>query len=177
MAWIRRMLIALMLPCLANVADGQRPLGEQRGAAPQRAQMERQFQRNLWQIAQRQIGFTDEQMTRLQQTSRRFDGRRRALAVEERTLRATLRRELLSETKIDGAVTGDADQAVVASALDRVHEVQRERADLQIEEQRAFSAFMTPVQRARYAALQEHVRRRVEALRRNRPDSVPTRRQ
>ena len=176
MAWMRRLLIALMVPCLASVADGQRPLGERRGEAPRRAQMERQFQRNLWQIAQRQIGFTDEQMTRLQQTSRPFDERRRALAVEERTLRATLRRELSSEVQSDGSAARNADQAVVASTLDRVHELQRERVDLQIEEQRAFAAFMSPVQRARYAALQEHVRRRVEALRRDRSDSIPPRR-
>ena len=175
MAWMRHTLIAVLLPCVASVADGQRPLAERRGAAPRRAQMEQQFQRNLWLIAKRQIGFSDEQMTRLQQTSRRFDERRRALAIEERTLRATLRRELLSETKSDEAAAGNADQAVVAKALDRLHEVQRERVDLQIEEQRAFAAFMTPVQRARYAALQEHVRRRVEALRRNRADSIPPR--
>ncbi|MEO7714418.1 MAG: hypothetical protein ABIV10_16015 [Gemmatimonadaceae bacterium] len=173
---MRRLFIALMVPCLASAADGQRPLGERRGDAPRRAQMERQFQRNLWQIAQRQIGFTDEQMARLQQTSRRFDERRRALAVEERTLRATLRRELSSDAQSDGSAARSADQAVVASTLDRVHELQRERVELQIEEQRAFAAFMSPVQRARYAALQEHVRRRVEALRRERPDSIPPRR-
>ncbi len=175
MAWMRRTLIAVLLPCVATVAHGQRPLTERRGAAPRRAQMEQQFQRNLSQIAQRQIGLTDEQMTRLQQTSRRFDERRRALAMEERMLRATLRRELLSEAKPAGAVAGNADQAVVGRALDRVHQVQRERVDLQIEEQRAFAAFMTPVQRARYAALQEHVRRRVEAIRRNRADTIPPR--
>ena len=176
MTWMRRMLITLMLPCLASVADGQRPLGERSAGAPRRAQMERQFQRNLWQIAQRQIGLSDEQMTRLQQTSRRFDERRRALAVEERTLRATLRRQLSSETKSDGSAADNPDQAVVGKTLDRVHELQRERIDLQIEEHRAFAAFMTPVQRARYAALQEQVRRRVEMLRRNRADSISPRR-
>lgn len=35
-------------------------------------------------------------------------------------------------------------------------------------EQRAFAAFMTPLQRAKYAALQEQLRRRVETLRRQR---------
>ena len=175
MAWMRRTLIAVLLLCVASAADAQRPPAERRGAAARRAQMEQQFQRNLSRIAKRQIGLTDEQMARLQQTSRRFDERRRALAAEERMLRATLRRELMSETNAEGAVAGDADQALVAKALDRVHQVQRERVDLQIEEQRAFAAFMTPVQRARYAALQEHVRRRVDALRRNRADSSPPR--
>jgi hypothetical protein len=31
---------------------------------------------------------------------------------------------------------------------------------------------MTPIQRAKYAALQEEVRRRMDALRRQRPDSA-----
>jgi hypothetical protein len=31
---------------------------------------------------------------------------------------------------------------------------------------------MTPIQRAKYAALQEEVRRRMEALRRQRPDTA-----
>ena len=176
MPWMRPALIAVLLACVASVADAQRPLAERGGAAPRRAQMEQQFRRNLSRIAKRQIGLTDEQMTRLQQTSRRFDERRRALAMEERVLRATLRRELLAETKTEGAAAGAADQAVVGKALDRVHQVQRERVDLQIEEQRAFASFMTPVQRARYAALQEHVRRRVETLRRNREDDLPPRR-
>jgi periplasmic protein CpxP/Spy len=84
---------------------------------------------------------------------------------EERAQRLALRTELLADAK--------ADQNRVARALDRLHQLQRQRVDLQIEEQREFAAFMTPVQRAKYAALQEQVRRRVEALRRQRADSMP----
>jgi hypothetical protein len=125
--------------------------------------MEQQLRRGLWQIAKQRIGFSDAQMTRLEQTSRRFDERRRALAQEERVQRLILREELLADAK--------ADQDRVAKALDRLHELQRQRFDLQSEEQREFATFMSPVQRAKYAALQEQVRRRVEALRRQRPDS------
>ena len=125
--------------------------------------MEQQLRRNLWQIAKQRIGFSDAQMSQLASTSKRFDDRRRALAVEERAQRMTLRQELLADTK--------ADQDRVAKALDRLHQLQRDRVDLQIEEQREFATFMTPVQRAKYAALQEQVRRRVETLRRQRPDS------
>jgi hypothetical protein len=46
------------------------------------------------------------------------------------------------------------------------------RVDLQIEEQREFAAFMTPLQRAKYAALQEQLRRRVENLQRQRAEST-----
>lgn len=150
--------VALALP--ASVVEAQGPL---RGAPPRRAQMEQQLRRNLWQIAKQRIGLTDTQMTQLAQTSRRFDDRRRALAMDERMHRMTLRREVLADS--------NADQDRVAQALDRVHELQRQRVELQIEEQHAFAAFMTPVQRAKYAALQEQVRRRADALRRQRPDS------
>ena len=68
-----------------------------------------------------------------------------------------LRREILAGPS--------ADQSQVSTALDRVLRIQRERTDLQIEEQRAFAEFMTPVQRAKYAALQEQLRRRAEKLR------------
>ncbi|HUQ45470.1 MAG TPA: hypothetical protein VM033_02390 [Gemmatimonadaceae bacterium] len=165
-ASLRRVALSAALAALAlsaPVAQAQRdPIGPDRGGPPRRAEMEQQLRRNLWQIAQRRLALSETQMTQLAQTSRRFDERRRALGTEERSQRITLRQELMADSA--------ADQDRVAKALDRLHELQRQRVDLQIEEQREFATFMTPVQRAKYAALQEHLRRRVEALRRQRPD-------
>jgi hypothetical protein len=45
-------------------------------------------------------------------------------------------------------------------------QLQRQRVELFAQEQRDLAQFMTPLQRARYTALQEQVRRRVEQLRR-----------
>lgn len=161
---LRVAVLAAALPIAASGAQGGRRLDAPPGSAgPRRAQMEQQLRRNLWQIAKQRIGFSDAQMAQLASTSKRFDERRRALVVEERAQRMTLRQELLADT--------NADQDRVAKALDRLHQLQRDRVDLQIEEQREFATFMTPVQRAKYAALQEQIRRRVEALRRQRPDS------
>lgn len=160
----RLAVLAVALPLAASSAQETRRLDAPPGnAEPRRAQMEQQLRRRLWQIAQQRIGFSDAQMSQLASTSQRFDERRRALAVEERAQRMTLRLELLADDR--------ADQDRVAMALDRLHQLQRDRVDLQIEEQREFATFMTPVQRAKYAALQEQIRRRVEALRRQRPDS------
>ena len=162
---LRHAALLVALSVAASVAEAQRSRGgPERGALPRRAQMEQQLRRNLWQIAKERIGFSDAQMGTLEQTSRRFDDRRRLLAQDERAQRMTLRQELLADT--------NADQERVARSLDRLHELQRQRVELQIEEQREFATFMTPVQRAKYAALQEQVRRRVEALRRQRPDSA-----
>ena len=68
-----------------------------------------------------------------------------------------MRREILAGSA--------ADQSQVATALDRVLQIQRERIDLQIQEQRAFAEFMTPCSGRSYAALQEQLRRRAEKLR------------
>jgi hypothetical protein len=162
--------LSSMTTLLGNAAHAQnRPLaqgvtgeGEQQGV--RRQQLEQQLRQGLWRIAKQRVGFTDDQMTRLEETSRRYDGRRRALNMDERAQRLALRQEILAE--------GKADQELVARSLDRLIQLQRERIELQAQEQKEFAAFMTPIQRAKYAALQEQVRRRMDALRRQRPDSV-----
>jgi len=133
-------------------------------APARRQQMERQLRQRLWQVTKAQIGLTDAQMTKLGETTRRFDARRRLLNQQERAERVTLREQIQ---------LGDrADQSRISTALDHLIQLQRQRVDLQAEEQHELAGYMTPLQRARFAALQEQVRRRVEALRRQRPDSA-----
>ena len=132
-------------------------------STPRRQQLEQQLRRRLWRATKDRVGLTDAQMTRLGQTSQKFDGRRRTLNQAERAQRATLRTQILAGDK--------ADQNAVAAALDQLHQLQRQRLDLQADEQKELATFMTPLQRAKYAALQEQVRRRVDSLRRQRPES------
>ena len=157
------MLLALIAPLLGTEAAAQArrqpPAGIQEG--PRRQQLEARLRQQLWRVTKNRVGLTDEQMTRLAATSRPFETQRRQLAVQERTERLALRREILAGEK--------ANQERVAASLDRVLDLQRRRAQLQIEEQRALAAFMTPVQRAKYAALQEQLRRRADNLRGQRP--------
>jgi hypothetical protein len=159
----RRLLTLLALAVPLLVADARAQSGARRQppagaeAAPRRQQLEARLRQQLWRVTKNRVGLTDEQMTRLAQTSRPFESQRRQLAMQEREERLTLRRDILA-----GA---SADQDRVATALDRVLELQRRRAQLQIDEQRALAAFMTPVQRAKYAALQEQLRRRAQNLR------------
>ena len=165
---------AVVTPLLAGPAAAQARRGPP-GAMPagaaggqRRLQLEQQLRRGLWRIAKERVGLTDDQMSKLEATSARFDDRRRALVRDEREQRLTLRSEILADAK--------ADQNRIATALDRLLQLQRQRIDLQAEEQREFAGFMTPLQRARYAALQEQVRRRIEMLRRERADSLGMRR-
>ena len=157
---------ALATASLPSAAAAQRRNEAQRSApgAPRRQQMERQLRQRLWQVTKEQVGLTDAQMTKLGETTRRFDAQRRTLNQQERAERTTLRQQILAGD--------DADQNRVSASLDHLIQLQRQRVDLQSKEQRELAGYMTPVQRARFAALQEQVRRRVESLRRQGPDSA-----
>lgn len=146
----------LLSSSIAGVAEAQAGAG----APPRRQRMEQQLRQGLWRIAKQRIGLTDDQMTRLEESTRRFEPRRRELALDERTQRQTLRTEIAAGDR--------ANQERVGAALDRLLQLHRQRLDLMAEEQKDISAFMTPVQRAKFAALQEQLRRRVEVMRRNR---------
>jgi hypothetical protein len=124
--------------------------------ASERRVMEQRVRQGLWRAAKQRAGLTDDQMNRLARSSERFEGRRRTMLQEERRQRQILRAEL--------APRANPNQERVGVALDRLLVLQRDRLDLQIEEQRELAAFMTPVQRARFLALQEQVRRRVQSL-------------
>ena len=145
---------------------------QQKAATPQgqRQQLQQQIRQTLWRVTKQRIGFSDEQMTRLERATQRYDQERRQLAQEEKGQRVTLRREILADSA--------ANQASIAAALDRIHAVQQRRLDLQAEEQKEFATFMTPLQRARFAALQEQVRKRLQEFERTRAqapvDPLPT---
>ena len=126
-------------------------------------QLQQQIRRTLWRVTKQRIGFSDEQMLRLERTSQRFDQQRRGLAVEEKAQRVAIRTEVLADS--------GANQDNIATALERLHAVQQRRLDLQAEEQKEFATFMTPLQRGKFMALQEQVRRRLQELSRARPDS------
>ena len=174
------LVVTLALPLVASALEAQggqrnrpgalrpgRRLEQQPPAetpAARRQQLERQVRRGLWQVAKRRIGFTDDQMVRLERTSQRFDVQRRQLAQQEKAQRVALRRQLLADTA--------ANQPAIAASLEKLHDFQRQRLDMQAEEQKEFATFMTPLQRARFTALQEQVRRRLQELVRARPDSV-----
>jgi len=157
------LVLSLMIPLLTSELPAQR-IGRGDDAAaqntPRRQQLEARLRQGLWRITKNRVGLRDDQMMQLAQAVRPFDMQRRQLANQERSERLALRREVLA---------GDAaDQSRIAASLDRVLDLQRRRAQLQIDEQHALSGFMTPLQRAKYAALQEQLRRRAERLRQRR---------
>lgn len=170
------LMAAFALPIVVGSLEAQSVTGsrpdpkEQRQQTPPVAQpsrnlqLQQQVRRSLWRVAKQRIGFSDEQMLRLEQTSKRFDQQRRLLAQEEKAQRVALRTEILADSS--------ANQGNIAAALLHLHGLQQRRLDLQAEEQKEFATFMTPLQRAKFTALQDQVRRRLQELARARPDST-----
>lgn len=139
--------------------------------AEERAQLERRFEERLAEVVQRELRTTPEQTQRLGAVTRQFEQQRRPLFQREMALRRELRHQL-------GASAPDDRR--VESAIRELLQLQRRRIDLIEAEQAALAGFLTPVQRARYLALQENLRHRVELrgregrMRASSPKAPPT---
>ena len=126
-------------------------------ATPQRRQLEQQLRLRLGQVVRRQLQLTDEQYAQLQAVNRKYEAPRRDLNQRERYLRLSLRAEIQLGNK--------ADQAKVAAYLDQLADAQESRLQIFRQEQKDLAGFLTPVQRAKYAALEEQLRKRVTQMR------------
>jgi Spy/CpxP family protein refolding chaperone len=141
----------------AAALAAQQPDSQMAQPAGPPAGVQAQFQQRLGQLVKRQLGLTDAQYQKLIAVNQKYDAERRMLVQQERDIRITARDEVLK---------GDqADQKHVAWLIDEMIKVQRARLAILESEQKDLSAFLTPVQRAKYLAIQEQVRKRLEAMR------------
>ena len=144
-----------LAPSLGAQVGGEGNRGKNREA------LELRVRERLGRLVKEQLHLSDEQVTRLQQTNRKFERERIALVEQERDIRISVRSEVLA---------GDsANQTRVAALIDQMLKVQRQRTEIVEREQRELAAFLTPVQRVKYLVLQEQVRRRVEEFRQRGP--------
>ena len=120
------------------------------------------LQRRVLEVVQRKLGATDEQMRQLVEVNRKYEGERRELNQRDREARQTIRAEVLRDSL--------ADQDQVSRLIDQLVDVQRRRLDLFAREQHDLAGFLTPVQRAKYATVQQVLRKKVEQLRQNRQE-------
>ncbi len=138
-----------------------------RGTQTERAVLERQFRERTAEIIRTRLRLTEPQMEQLQQVNVRYAPQLNRLAVQERQTRRALRTELTA---------GDAaNQKRISDLLDTSLRVQRERLGVIESEQRELAAFLTPLQRARYLALQAQMRKRAEELMRQGDGDRPRR--
>lgn len=148
-------LLALSLAVTAP-ALAQRPAPDSSPA--RREALEQRVRQRMAVVVKQRVGLTDEQMRRLADVNREIETQRRLLHDQERDVRIGLRGEVMR---------GDsANQDRVSRYLDQLIDLQRRRIDLISREQRELAGFMTPVQRAKYLAMQDQMRRRVEEMRR-----------
>jgi protein CpxP len=134
------------------------PAGDSTGQPRQnRANLEQQVQERMAQVTKERLGATDAQMTKLQETNKKFDEKRRLIVDQERDIRMSLRDEMLRPDS--------ARQGQVAALLDRVLKTQRQRVDIQEQEQKELAGYLTPLQRAKYFALEQQIRQRVNQMR------------
>jgi Spy/CpxP family protein refolding chaperone len=132
-------------------ADAQQRLGGDR------VRLENEIRRRFAQLVRQRVGLTDEQIRQVAPMTQRYEQQRRQLLVEERETRTSLRAMMRDE--------GTADSAQVSRRLQQLIDIQKRRVQLVEAEQRDLATVMTPIQRAKFMALQEQVRRRLEQMR------------
>lgn len=139
---------------------GPMSAGAQVPQQAERARLEGEIRRGFARAVRQRVGLTDDQMRRLAPLTQKHETQRRQLQADERRARVALQTELRAPSP---------DSAVVARQLDSLLAVHRRRLQLTEAEHRELATVMTPVQRARYFALQEQFRRRVEQMRQGGP--------
>ena len=138
------------------------PLRAQGGVDSAQRPLVQALQRRVLEVVQQTLGATDGQMRQLVEVNRKYEGERRTLNQRDRGARQTIRAEVLRDSL--------ADQGTVARMLDELVDVQKQRLDVFAREQRDFARFLSPVQRAQYATLQEGLRKKVDQLRQQRQE-------
>ncbi len=140
-------------------ASAQARQGQPRDSAgtQRRAALEGQVRQRIAVMVKQRLQLSDAQAQQLQETEGRFELRRRDLMQREQRLRQDLRQQLTPGV--------EADQQRVASLLDQIMAVHRERVTMTEQEQRDLARFLDPVQRAKYLGLQGELRNRIEGMR------------
>lgn len=134
--------------------------GATRGGS-NRGMLEQRVRQRFAELLQRRLRLTDEQLVRLRETHAQFEARRRELRRDEIATRRLLRRELMR---------GDsADEQAVRRGMDDLLRYRREQLTILEQEAKALDGFLSPIQRARYFAMQEELRARMEEVRRRAP--------
>lgn len=124
-------------------------------AIGQRPALEQQLRQRMAAVTQQRLALTNAQMAQLEQSNSRFAPQLTQLIANERDTRQQLRLELTSPTP---------NQQHVSTLIDQSINLQKQRVALVESEQRDLARFMTPVQRAKYVALQTEFRRRAQEM-------------
>jgi Spy/CpxP family protein refolding chaperone len=163
---MRWSVFASIFMAAASVLPAQ-AAGRLRQDSSDRGRLEERFRQRLASVMRERLALNDDQMRKLGEVNRRFEGERRTLLREELDVRREMRRALHPDST--------AADAVVEDLLDRSIRVERRRLELFEQEQRELRQFLTPVQRAKYVGMQEQLRRQMDEMRDRRGGPPPER--
>src|SRR2546422_3513710 len=153
------MLLALVLPALA----AQTPADTSGDAE---AEQLRQQIRERWNARVRQdLNLSDDQAAKLQGTEQKFTQQRVELAQRQRTVNEALRGQL------QPGVAANSDS--VRKLMDARDRHRTALAQLERDEDREIAGYLSPVQHARYQALRDQLRRRIQEIRQQRRGAGP----
>src|SRR2546429_3673802 len=148
------MLLAPALPAL----EAQTPTDTSREAE---AQQLRQQIRERWTARVRQdLNLSDDQAAKLQGTEQKFPQQRADLAPRQRAINEGLRGQLRP------GVAANSDS--VRKLMDARDRNRAALAEIDRNENREVSGYLTPVQHARYQMMREQLRRRIQEIREQR---------
>ncbi len=148
--------VAIVALCVSS-AGAQASFRDGHGDGQRRAVLEKEFRARGEQLVRERLNLSPDQLSRLRDVNSRLDGQRHALVEQERTTRVALRQEL--------ARGSAADQSRVAELMAQSSDLQQQRFQLQQEEQKELSTFLTPVQLAQYFGLQAQLRQKMQQMR------------
>lgn len=127
--------------------DGGNPVTE-------RVRVENLLRQALARAVRERLSLNDQQATRLMDVNRKFSTDRIKLTRDEMRIRRELRQSVAS---------GDSTRSPgTARLLNELLAAQRQRLELQQQEQDELSQFLTPEQRVKYIAMMEQLRRRIQ---------------
>lgn len=158
MTVLRTLLYALTALLLALTLSAESGHAQRVPDGERRAQLEQQIRQRMARVLKERLELTDEQLERVGAVNRKYEERRRLLVEQERDIRIAMRQEVLR--------TDQPDQERIARLINQSIQVQRQRLQVIEDEQKDLAEFMSPVQRAKYLAVQEQVHRAIEEMRR-----------
>jgi Spy/CpxP family protein refolding chaperone len=125
-----------------------------------RDRLQQEIERRFGAVVQQQLDLTPDQADKLRATEERFRPRRRAVQRQQLLLRLGLQGQMRP------GIAANADS--VRRLMDGMQANRSELLQLEQEQDREMSGYLTPVQRARYQMLRERLVQRLQEVRRER---------
>ena len=154
--WMLSLAVLVAPGLVAQRRDSMRQGGDTAEAARLRGQIEQRFTDRV----QQELKLTPDQTTKLRATQERFGTRRRTLMQQQMQRRQGL------ESQMQPGVAANSDS--VRKLMDGMRAGRAEMLKIEQDEDQEMAGYMTPVQRARYQQMREHLMRRVNEMRQER---------